>query len=343
MLNIKTMDLGRYRSLDAIEALTECDFDAWSMANDAGIGITSDRSLEFVVLCNGEAVGLAFVSNDGETYEFDIVVVPEHEGQGIGSHLVDVCVSDYRAAAVDENLKLETYVVNPAMEHMLSKRGFGITSIGREGSCYMKLEESLKASTRLYHVTSDDYDEFDLSCCQSQLGLHLGTLSQVEALGAELLEDGEDVFMYELDLDTSNASSVMRSIPVNSWDTASAIVAFNRSAGTDISFDIPKGDIEGTIMDELAVLGVDTLRYKNTHDGEEVEDSFIALNVGKVIAKERHYITSECDLDEFIDSRRDCEPALSLSFEAKLKGAIPVGVETATSIKALVTASKYKP
>lgn len=315
----------KYRLLGAIDALTEVDFDPWLIANNTGIGITSDRSLEFVVLDGNEPVGLAFTANDGNTFEFDVAVVSTHQGEGIGSALVDACIDMYDSENFDNDLTLETYVVNPAMRHILSKKGFEVSRIGGD-SVYMVKPQELPDTTRLYHVTSADFDEFDLSYTKGQLGLHVGTLDQIQGIAEEFLDDEEDVFIFELDLDTSNPSQIVRLTDEGAWDSLAAVNCASKMLGVEMKL----SGGENAIKKALSGKGVSIVRYLNSFEGDGARDSFILLDTSHIKAKAKHKIESEDELEAFVESRLDKEPILEANknrFDVALKDALTKSVQ----------------
>lgn len=317
-----------YRLVSAIEALTEVDFDPWLLANNIGIGISNVKSLEFVVMNEGEPVGLAFTSNDTTKIEFDIAVVKEHEGLGVGTALVDACIDAYEAENLEGGLTLEAYVVNPAMRHMLAKRGFEISSFSGD-SVYMIKPERLSDSTRLYHVTSSDFDEFDLAFTKGQLGLHVGTIDQIGDIACGLLDDGEDVYVFELDLNTSDDSKIIRLTDQGAWDSLSAVSSASKMLGVDMKL----SGGEKAIKSALKSKGVSLVRYQNAFEGNGTNDSFVVLDTGMIEAKQRCRINSEAELEEFVESRAEHEPEIAIestSFEDALKKAIssPISVES---------------
>lgn len=106
--------------------------DPWQVAGRAGIRALSDKDFlaGVVDLESNELVGAAFFGVDlgSGVYSFDVGVLPEYEGLGIGGELVRVCLHDYAELAEDypEELRLIVDVVNPVMRAMLLKRGLRV-------------------------------------------------------------------------------------------------------------------------------------------------------------------------------------------------------------------------
>ncbi|MDK9789840.1 GNAT family N-acetyltransferase [Vibrio sp. D431a] len=310
-----------YTLVDAIEGLTVADFDPWMLANNAGIGITSDRTLQFVVLDDkDQAVGVGFSAVDGDKFEFDVAVMEGVQGGGIGTAIVDALIELYEQENIDGNLTLETYVVNPAMEHILKKKGFEVSRLAGD-TVYMKKSDSLGNKTRLYHATSSDYDEFDLRFTTGQLGIHLGTLEQVREISEELLEDEGEVFLFEVDIDTSDISKIARLTDQGAWSSASALHCASRMLGAEVN--VSGGEREMKSL--LSSKGVKIVRYENAFEGNGTEDSFIVLDLSYIKGAAKHAFDNSFELDNFLEERAEHQPVLPPAptrFENKLKRAI---------------------
>ena len=118
---------------DAIDEDGEVDYEAEdavrAIAKARGLGITRDREIAMVARdADGNVIGGAFTSFDGDNYTFDVVVNEENEGKGVGSALTDAVAkmpSDIGEANPNATMKVD--VVNPAMQKMLEARGFEVT------------------------------------------------------------------------------------------------------------------------------------------------------------------------------------------------------------------------
>lgn len=98
-----------------------------AIAKDRDLGITSDREIAYVARNKeGQIIGGAFSSFDGQEYTFDIVVAKEYEGQGVGSALLDEVIEPGEVG----DLEVRTYadVVSPSMKAMLERRGWSVES-----------------------------------------------------------------------------------------------------------------------------------------------------------------------------------------------------------------------
>jgi ribosomal protein S18 acetylase RimI-like enzyme len=122
------------------------DTAAYSLARDAGMGITRDRDLSSVVRDeNGEVIGAQWRSFDGDNYEFDVVVAPEHRGSGVGRSLIDDGI-----AGLDEHLEfnpdatMKLSVTSDVSESALSRRGFEVVG----GDNRIKVMERTSRATR---------------------------------------------------------------------------------------------------------------------------------------------------------------------------------------------------
>ena len=128
----------------AITEEGEIDYDAEEevrkIAKKRNLGITSDREIAYVARdADGNVIGGAFTSYDGDKYTFDVVVDEGQEGTGIGSNLLDAVLkmpSDIK----EENPKAitEVDVVNPVMQKMLEARGFKVKQKLGEGRVLMR-------------------------------------------------------------------------------------------------------------------------------------------------------------------------------------------------------------
>lgn len=129
------------------EAVTEdgeIDYEAEDelrkIAKDRNLGITSDRQVAYVAKdSDGNIVGGAFTSYDGDKYTFDVVVTKDQEGTGIGSKLLDaVSKIPFDIKDQNPNATVEVDVVNPVMQKMLEARGFEVKQTLGEGRVLMQ-------------------------------------------------------------------------------------------------------------------------------------------------------------------------------------------------------------
>jgi len=100
---------------------------AEELATFVGLYISRNKKLTAIALENDSIIGAAWSEMDNEEFSFDIAVLPEFQGKGIGTELVDMMISIYNEYKYDmPNLKMNIDVINPNMVKILSKKGFTI-------------------------------------------------------------------------------------------------------------------------------------------------------------------------------------------------------------------------
>lgn len=120
------------------EVADEFDGDPYEVASQAGLYISNDKEPVSIAVVDGKIVGALFVASDHYNDEFtaDVAVLPEYQGKGIGSKLVDEMMDQYDMNSYDfPEMKFRVDAVNPQMAAMLKKRGFiqtGTTMSGEE-------------------------------------------------------------------------------------------------------------------------------------------------------------------------------------------------------------------
>jgi GNAT superfamily N-acetyltransferase len=99
--------------------------DPWTVADEAGIYVSSDKEVAQVAIEDGQIVGAVFEAVDfpSLTYSADVAVLPEYQGRGIGSQLVDASVENFRSYQVDFDITMKIDAVNPMAAEMLERRG----------------------------------------------------------------------------------------------------------------------------------------------------------------------------------------------------------------------------
>lgn len=117
-----------------------------NIAKQRGLGITRDRVLQFVAMFEDQVVGGAWVSFDGDNYEFDVAVDPNYDRQGIGTKLVQAAVSErseicqgYEEA--EDQATMLVPVTSQSMCRLLEKEGFIITDVPAKGFFTMGLKD----------------------------------------------------------------------------------------------------------------------------------------------------------------------------------------------------------
>jgi len=98
---------------------------AYEIANKAGIRILRDKELTAIAIEDDQPVGALFTGHTGGVYSFDVAVLPEYQGRGIGKALTDEGIQHYRDSFDEESgVVMEIDAVNPKMVEILKKRGF---------------------------------------------------------------------------------------------------------------------------------------------------------------------------------------------------------------------------
>lgn len=140
------MDMKKYLELDVFDEFGEINYDvverSISIANSENIGITKDRELfKMIIDKEQNSVASAWISFDGDNYEWDVVVVKEYQGMGVGSYLIDECINEYSEYEEMNSLAtMDISVVNDVMVKALEKRGFEITARISDG--FYKMSKS---------------------------------------------------------------------------------------------------------------------------------------------------------------------------------------------------------
>jgi RimJ/RimL family protein N-acetyltransferase len=102
---------------------------AWELADKSDINILRNKELSSDMSYdeNGNVIGIYFFSWDEGEYSFDVIVDPLHQGKGIGNKLTDSAISQFNFdSEAYENPRIKADVVNPAMKHILLKKGFEV-------------------------------------------------------------------------------------------------------------------------------------------------------------------------------------------------------------------------
>jgi GNAT superfamily N-acetyltransferase len=115
-----------------ISEFGDIDYDAEQkvrdIAKERNLGITSDREIAYVAKDNqGNIVGGAFTSYDGDKYTFDVVVSKEAESKGVGSRLLNSVIQmPIEISDSNPDATIEVDVVSTKMKSMLESRGFKV-------------------------------------------------------------------------------------------------------------------------------------------------------------------------------------------------------------------------
>jgi ribosomal protein S18 acetylase RimI-like enzyme/predicted GIY-YIG superfamily endonuclease len=102
---------------------------AYELARKTVVNILSDKEPSLYALFDGMVVGALFVGTGQDHFSFDVVVDPEFQGSGIGSHLVADAENEYqtRREAFGDDYKMQVDVINPKMKSLLENRGYRVT------------------------------------------------------------------------------------------------------------------------------------------------------------------------------------------------------------------------
>ena len=96
-----------------------------------GINIlTGNIPVSVILTDDGEIVGMLWAGDDDGEFSFDVAVLPEHQGDGKGSELIDYGMQMYYNEYNDSELKVD--VVNPSLAEHLSDE-YGLKVIDRDG------------------------------------------------------------------------------------------------------------------------------------------------------------------------------------------------------------------
>jgi GNAT superfamily N-acetyltransferase len=119
------------------------------IAKQRDLGITRDRVLQFVAMLEDRVVGGAWVSFDGDNYEFDVAVAPGYDRKGIGTTLVRAAISERSeiCQGYDETGNESTMLVpvtSRSMCNLLEKEGFIITDVPAKGFYTMGLKDECR-------------------------------------------------------------------------------------------------------------------------------------------------------------------------------------------------------
>ena len=99
---------------------------AYKLARRLGVNILSDKELFCVMGDQRQLIAAVWTSWVQNEFSFDVVVRPEYQNQGIGTKLVDECISEFEQTkeAYGDNTHISLHVINPLMESILARRGF---------------------------------------------------------------------------------------------------------------------------------------------------------------------------------------------------------------------------
>lgn len=131
-------ETGELQELAELHGLDIEDFDPWEVASEVDIGITGNKDFLAGHLYQEtesdppKLVSAVFASPiTSSCFAFDIVVLPEFQGKGLGNPLVDEAIAEYEDLSrlreeIFEDSKYEycVNVVNPHAKRLLERKGF---------------------------------------------------------------------------------------------------------------------------------------------------------------------------------------------------------------------------
>lgn len=100
--------------------------DAYILARENGLRISSDKDLTYYALDGRILVGALFCSQNSEYFAFDIVVHPDFRGKSIATKLVDIAMNEYREGKEihGDDYYAEIEVINPFLINLMTRKGF---------------------------------------------------------------------------------------------------------------------------------------------------------------------------------------------------------------------------
>lgn len=120
----------RWFDCEADDAGRICDT-AYQIAEMCGIYIRRNKELT-ILACDdsGVVVGAAWVAVEGDEYDFDVCVHPQHRNRRHGLDLIEAAIqnfNDLRGSYTDLDMHINVTVVNPKLVRVLAaKYGFDI-------------------------------------------------------------------------------------------------------------------------------------------------------------------------------------------------------------------------
>lgn len=104
----------------------DAENEASKIAKNGGINILSDKSLSGILIDSDliKVIGGVWVSNDDDTFSFDIAIDKEYQNKGLSKILIEYAISEYedQKSIYDEmgtDLKMEVDVINPKLAKIL--------------------------------------------------------------------------------------------------------------------------------------------------------------------------------------------------------------------------------
>lgn len=161
---------GGYRGID-VSQITQ-DSPEWDHLEDVAysveIGFSGPHGerLSSLIYDGERPVGAAWSRvSQGDQYSFDIAVVPDAQGNGIGRHMIDRALAEYAEhKRYIPGLKASFYIINEDLADAMMRRGFIITEdlADRPEEFVVDMGEAPEASKMLERAERKNGSEFDV-------------------------------------------------------------------------------------------------------------------------------------------------------------------------------------
>ena len=116
------VDLSEY-GIDEYEAYDEVHM----IAKDGGVKILRDKELNSILIDNNRVIGGLWVSNDSDSFSFDIAIDSSYQNMGLSHKLITAAIDEFnhQKEVYGNDLKMEVDVINPKLASILTnKYGF---------------------------------------------------------------------------------------------------------------------------------------------------------------------------------------------------------------------------
>ena len=105
---------------------------ALEIAKKGGVNILSDKNLLTILLDTelSTVIGAGWVSNDSDTFSFDIAIDSSYQNKGLSKKLIEAIIDEYKYQKsiyddMNQDFKMEVDVINPKLAEILkTKYGF---------------------------------------------------------------------------------------------------------------------------------------------------------------------------------------------------------------------------
>ena len=136
------VDLSEF-DIDEYEAADEAE----KIAKDGGVTILRDKELNGLLIDtnNNKVIGAIWVTNDNETFSFDIAIDSGYQNMGLSHELIQAAIDEFnfRKDMYGDEFKMEVDVINPKLAKILAnKYGFYKVADISQDRILMSLDES---------------------------------------------------------------------------------------------------------------------------------------------------------------------------------------------------------